>query len=432
MRIFPKKIFVLLIVGLIVGISASDRAITAGTESPEVKVQSVEVQLVVTGAVYEGLQERIEFSVGRVGEKILLSQPLSLLQRNQETVKAAIFNVFSKVLTGFKLDSVDLSLGRHTKVVILMTPIPPLISSVRLRLEIKDVAPELIVFAEEFRDNIEKELNRILIGLPVASVAWSEGSIDLAANYLAEREFPGFSPSFVMEAGTETDFVLTLTPNEPAVASIKTVYNSRDFPAWIVKSKSPHADENFWILKGLPVEFVAHYQKQLERFLLRRSEYFPELQRLGISTRVSVSPNETTTVKLDMESQVLRTKLEARYFVDNDDPFANIHGYLGYHTDGGEWFIRKYWGSYPGGDTKIGILFPMGSSFSGAFEYDLNNEFKDLWFHFRFERGDYLDLTVGLDNGPNEALVGIFLNNHVNLEFVKFDNRFGVQLMYHY
>lgn len=428
MRIFPKILFVL----LIIGISASGRDIAAGSESPEVKVQSVEVQLVVAGTIYEGLQDRIEFSIGRVGEKILLSQPLSILQRNQDTVKAAIFNVFSKVLTGFKLDAVDLSLGQHTKVVIQLTPIPPLIAAVRLRLEIKDVAPEMLVFAGEFRDNIETELNRILIGLPVASVAWSEGSINLAANYLAEREFPGFVPSFAMKAGAETNFILTLEPNEPTVASVKTVYNSRDLPAWIVKSKSPHADENFSILKGLPVEFVSHYQKKLERFLLRRSEYFPELQRLGISTRLSVSPSETTTVKLDMESQVVRTKLEARYFIDNNDSFANLHGYLGYHTGDSEWFIRKYWGSYPGGDTKIGILFPMGSNLSGAFEYDLNDEFKDLWFHFRFERGDYLDLTLGLDDGPNEALVGIFLNKHINLEFVKFDNRFGVQLMYHY
>jgi PmbA protein len=38
--------------------------------APSERLKSVEVQLNVTGKIYEGLQERIEFSIGRVGEKI--------------------------------------------------------------------------------------------------------------------------------------------------------------------------------------------------------------------------------------------------------------------------------------------------------------------------------------------------------------------------
>ena len=65
------------------------------------RVESVDVQLNVAGSIYEGLQERIEFSIDRVGEKVLLGQSLTLLQAKQETVKSAIFNVFCKVLIGF-------------------------------------------------------------------------------------------------------------------------------------------------------------------------------------------------------------------------------------------------------------------------------------------------------------------------------------------
>jgi hypothetical protein len=408
------------------------RTALAATNGKESEVQSVEVQLVVSGKVYDGLQDRIEYSIGRVGEKILLSQPISLLQKNEETVKTAIYNVFSKVLTGFKLDSVDLFLGEHTRVVIQLTPLPPLISKVRLQVRVKDVSPEIIRLIDELSLKVEDDLNQVLVGLPVASVSWSEAIVNLATNFLVEREFPGFSGRFEMKAGSETQLTLILTPRKPVVEMVKVHYASSSIPAWFLKLKVKPYQENFDILKGLPVEFVTHNQKLLEGQITRSLNELSEMQQWGMAAKLSITPGVQTEIKLAVDSLTLQTKLEARYFAGTDNSFGNFYTYLGYHTDDYELFARKFWGEYPGGDFKIGLKFPLASNLFGAFEYAPGDRFKDVWLHYQFERGDYLDLTMGLDDSPNEAVVGVKINDTVNLEFVKFQHQSGVQLMFHF
>ena len=112
MKELPKLFAILLFLGVIL---INHQQPVLAMKVMEEKVDSVDVQLMIAGKIYEGLQERIEFSISRVGERILLSQPISLLKDNKETVKLAITNFFSKVLTGFKLDSIDLFIAKHTK-----------------------------------------------------------------------------------------------------------------------------------------------------------------------------------------------------------------------------------------------------------------------------------------------------------------------------
>ncbi len=386
----------------------------------------------ISGKVYEGLQDRIEYSIGRVGEKILLSQPVSLLEKNKETVQTAIFNVFSKVLTGFKLDAVNLSLGEHTRVVIQLTPLPPVISKVHLQVKVKDVSPEMSLFIDELSRKVEDQLNQVLNGLPVASVSWSEASINLVTNFLIEREFPGFSGHFEMKAGPETQFTLVLTPKDPVVEEINVHFTSSSIPAWFLALKAKPYQDNFQILKGLPVEFITDNQRLLEKYITRSLDDIPEMRRLGMIAKLSIVPGVKTDIDLAIDSKTVQVKLEARYFMSSDDSFGNLYSYLGYHTNDYELFARKYWGSYPGSNFKIGLKVPVAPNLTGAFEYAPSEKYKDLWFHYQFERGDYFDMSIGLDHSPNETLVGIKLNDAVNLEFLKFDQMFGVQLMFHF
>lgn len=402
-----------------------------GAVSEEKKVQSVEVQLKINGELYDGLQERIEYSISQVGEKILISQPLSLLEANQETVKSAIVKVFTKVLAGFKIDSVALALNEHTKILIGLTPIPPLIAEIRLKTEIKNLQPEIIEFADEISQKIEDELNQVFSGLPVASVSWAEDIFGLVVDYLIEREFPGFKSKFVIEPGTVTNINLTLEPVEPVVTEVEAVYASSTIPPWLIASKVKPYEEKFALIKGVPVEFLQHYQSRLEKVLTSYLNGFPELTKLGLTTRLRITPGGKTQVELTIDSKHWRTGVEARFFTGDDDAYTNIQGYLGYLIKDYEIFAKGILGETPGGNLKLGIKAPLASNLSGGLEYAPEDRFNNVWFHYRFERGDYLDLKLGLDGAPNEALIGIYLNKHLNFELAQYEKKFGIQLMYH-
>lgn len=403
-----------------------------GDSAVETKVQSVEVQLDLTRAIYEGLQERVEYSISRVGERILISQPVSLLEENQESVKKAIFNVFSKVLVGFKMESIEMILAEHTKIIIRLTPIEPLVSKIHLNIEIQNLAQEITPLLDEIQDNLEAELNQIFNGLPVASIAWADGIFTLVINYLIERELPGFVADFSIEPGPSTTLNLVLSPTKPVVNEIQIKYNSSTIPIWLLQSKIKSIQSRFDALKGIPVDFLIHYQHKLERLLIEYVSSKPELLMYGLTANFGIKPGVRTTIEITLDSKNYRTNLEARYFFGEEEGYGNFQGYFGYLFNDYEVFLRGYLGEDSGGKLKTGFKLPLSTNFSGGFEYEIKQKHKNFWFHYQFERGDYLDLKIGLEDTPNEAVIGFCLNNNLNLELAQIDKEFGLQLMFHF
>ena len=95
-------------------------------------------------------------------------------------------------------------------------------------------------------------------------------------------------------------------------------------------------------------------------------------------------------------------------------------------------FSKYYWGENPSGHFKIGCGFPIDQNFSGGLEYEFEHAYYQAWFHYRFDRGDYMDMKLGIDGSPNEATVGIYLNKYMNLELVDYNSNFGLQFMLHF
>ena len=398
------------------------------------KVESVEIQLNMAGEIYEGLQERIEYSIGRVGEKILLTQPLSLLMANQEAVKTAIFNVFSKVLIGFTIEKVELALGSHTKVLIYLKTAPPFIERVNINLAIDGMTPELDMFREEIATKIETELNHIFTGLPVESISWAEGIFNLAAKYLLERELPGYNSQFSLKPGPITVFDIRLVPREPVVTEVKTDIRAVNIPVFFVKFKTNGYRDQFNGLKGLPVEFLSHYRLRIQEYLTQNAQDFSQIKQSGMQVKLDINPGVKTRVVLTVDSTTVLTNFDAGYWVGQNESSVNLQTYFGYRTDSYELFTRGYFfGEQPGGNLFAGCYFPLSQNFTGGFEYGFEHAFKRLGFHFQFEHGDYLDLRFGLDaDSPTEGVIGIYLNERFHLELIDRNNNFAVQLKYHF
>lgn len=398
------------------------------------KVESVEIQLHVTGQIYEGLQERIEYSISRVGEKILLNQPLSLLTANQETVKAAIFNVFSKVLIGFKIEKVDLIIGNHTKVLTYLKPVAPLIEKVSLNLAVSGLTPELDMFRKEITSKIETDLNQIFVGLPVEAITWAEGIFNLVANYLLERELPGYYSKFTLIPGSNTVFDIQLFPKEPVVSEVKVDIKAVNIPVVFVKYKTNGYREKFNVLKGLPVEFLSHYQLRIQDYLSRITNDDSSLKKAGMQVNLGIKPGIKTQVEITVDSTTYLIKFDAGYFVNANESYGNLQAHLGYRTDSYELFTRGYiLGNNAGRNIYAGCYFPLGPNFTGGFEYGFEHAYKNISFHFQFERGDYLDLRLGVDrNSPTEGVIGIYLNERIHVELIDSNNNIAVQLRYHF
>ena len=430
MKTRPKLLIISAVLFLI-RITVAVNQPQAFADEPE-RVESVEVQLNVGSSIYGGLRERMEFSIGRVGEKILLSRSISVLKANQASLEAAIFNVFSKVLIGFKLERVDLFPGRHSRIIVQLEPNSPFVDEVKVNLEIEGVSPEIPEILQDIFKLLERELSRIIVGLPVDSISWSEGIINQAVHYLVEKEFPGYDCNFSLRSGVCTEFKITLRPNAPVIKDVKVNYSSTNFPVWLVKKKVRGYQEHLEIVKGVPVDFLQHYQVRLEKYLTNYLNKMPELERAGLRVKLGIEAGITTRIRVLTESETIQTRLEARYFIGNQDNFGNFLCYLGYKTEISEIYTKYYWGDCPGGRLLAGYRWPISTNFIGALEYEFDHYYKTFWLHYQFDRGDYFDLRIGIDGSPNEAVIGFILNDQLNMELARYDDRYGIQFMFHF
>jgi hypothetical protein len=423
-----RKLTIVIILGVLTLVNQA--AATYAQNEAEKTVNSVEVQLKISGHIYQGLQERIEYSVNRVGEKLLISQPVSLLENNKQAVRKTIFNVFSKVLTGFQTDAVEVLLGEHTKILLNLTPLPPFIA--KIDLDVEPIAPEWDCITKEALKKVTAEINRIFNGLPVTAAGWADNILKMVVNYLVEREFPGYTPVFTLNAGEITRIKIDLMPLKPVITDYTIHYSSNSLPIWWVRTKVKKQQQHFNLLKGLPVEFLIYYQPQIEQYYTDYLNGFEHISQAGLYTKIGLIPGETTKIDIAVGSSYYQTKLEARCFKGEDDCFTNLQAYLGYKINDCEVYARLYTEDNPEGRYKVGFSVPISTNFYGGFEYEVHEYYKTICLNYRFERGDYLQLNLGLEGDLDKALIGFYINSNLNLEFVNYDHMYGVQLMFHF
>lgn len=405
----------------------------AENRATQSQVASIEVQLEINPSMYEGLQERIEFTIGRVGEKILLDQPLYLLEKEQAQVTASMKKVFAAALKGFSIEKFELALAEHTKISMELIPQSPFLSAVKSKFEFRGISDDMQPFLLPIGESLSEELQQIFIGLPVDSLEWSNGILETVAGYIVERDFPGFSLGSLEKNVIDTETLelsFTLKPTTKVVQNVKWRYVSRTIPIWIVRSMLREDENSLECLKGLPIEFVVHYQEKLESFLLSSFSKVSRLKQMDVLLQPKISSGQQTEIILNVDSLHWRTAVEGRiYLGDGDYHYSSVR--VGYETSDCELYLQKNFGDHPELDVIGGVKIPLSSNFLAGFEYELKNNQKSIDFYYDFERGDYFFLKVGIDDAPNEACIGIRISSRANLELVSYEKKYGINLMIH-
>jgi hypothetical protein len=210
-------------------------------------------------------------------------------------------------------------------------------------------------------------------------------------------------------------------------------YTAENIPVIFVKFISREYMKKFDMLKGLPVEFITHYQPRLEEYLFHYLNDFSNIKKFGMQVDLKIKPGIKTQIGLNVQSQVLLVNFEARYYFDIKESYSNCLSFIGYHTDSFELFSRWYWwGKNQAGNVIAGGMIPLFEGLTGGLEYDFEHNYKSFSFYYLFDRGDYFNLKLGFDHSPTAAIIGIKLNDLTNLELMDYNNNYGIQVMFHF
>ncbi len=299
---------------------------------PGEKVERVSAVLQFSGPVHDVLKDRIQESVLNVGSKALLGKKIGDAASLRASLEQVMKKIFNEVLSGYKVDSVEITIAKESKIELYLKPEEPFVRGVSI-----EVVPQAginrqwIEFFEKklaaFKEDCGKELGSV----PVGSARWSEELLvaDLRGKLAKENLFPGFNLSLKMELSENAVIRVTPQPASPTIRMVFVKTRSTTLPSLFLErlkiDLSAHAD----FLLGLPIEFVKANEEEVKTSFDSYLRDNSQANRLGLTIEIKPLIAKRTIISVLAESEKYSGFLRGKVSIGEEDRNPDIEGHLG-------------------------------------------------------------------------------------------------------
>lgn len=205
------------------------------TENTQVNNSIKEVKVVLSveqTQIHDSLKQRIEESVKKVGETAMVGKKQEDIAAVKDSLEQALKKIFSQVLTGFYVTSVEIKLEDIPTIYLSIAPNSQVVEKVIVKIKLNNVHQSWQPILDEEIKKVGDKINPILLGIPVSSSEWASATINpiLDAIVTVNTMFPGFNVQVALDFGKETIVYLQLFPKEPIVKSLDVRGSSKTLP----------------------------------------------------------------------------------------------------------------------------------------------------------------------------------------------------------
>ena len=361
------------------------------------------------------LRARIEASVTSVMDRLTLGQSVAMVQERQEEYEGVVREVFGRVLTGYRLVDLVLTVDAELVVAITLgvdgTPISRVDTSV--------LAPGL---SEEGQDLLEEALRPcrtwitpMFVGVPAEALGWASSALLPALEEALREEFPGFRPEVTCGVAGETlSLLLTMTPVHPVVESLVLDLSSATLSRFLVRLWRDRAWNHLRVLQGLPVAFLRRHQVWIEETSARRLAGDPGLAKLGLDWQVRLHPGITTRARVQVDAALY--SLTARGTMELGDPPVLGLALRAALRPADAWELGGEILLDAGGlglDLRGSMAYSLSPEMDLGLTYTTRAMEHRLWLRFASGRGDLFILGKELVSGTVWATMGLEIENQL-------------------
>ncbi|MDI3279756.1 MAG: hypothetical protein QJR13_00080 [Bacillota bacterium] len=306
-------------------------------------MQSVAVRVLAEdGLPRFGLLERIESSLRVVGEAVLLNQKVDDVQYLRGPLERAIQEVFTRVLSGFEVQTVRLEPGRTALLTIQLKPRGPRVRKVELQVQVDGLHPRLQAALDRELAALQGQVEELVVGAPVEAMEWARFALAPLVEGVAAKALPGYRAAVAGEWGEEVKLRVRLTPDPPVVQRVRVLLRSSTLPGVVVHSLQPQIEEQARLLEGIPVPLLERYRRNLAAALEQYIEEKAGVGRYGLRAKVQINPAPEAALELDLDSTAFRFSLLAVLNIGQSAPDPSLEGHLGWRVgERGEAFLAN-------------------------------------------------------------------------------------------
>jgi hypothetical protein len=267
-------------------------------------IEQVYVQVVdITGGTSIPLLNKMSNSMQLVAQQLLLERDTEAIKPVQQEYATLLSDIADRVLTGYYLQSTELTIDKESELVLKIRPWNAAIRNVEVDLKFSGIEEQTSELLESKLPTLKQQLNDTIFGASVDASDWADGVLRKIVRQQVEEALPEFKVAVdLVNEHKKTVVQVVIYPVGQLVRNIEYSMRSDAIPnILLMKLKHKYADECNK-LRGLPVSYVARQKQEIEEFLLSKLRNEQEILEYDLKPQVTITPDADMSIEFLINS----------------------------------------------------------------------------------------------------------------------------------
>mgnify|MGYP003439393270 FL=1 len=275
-------------------------------------IEQVCVQVVdITGGTSIPLLNKMSNSMQLVSQQLLLERDTEAIKPVQQEYATLLSDIADRVLTGYYLQSTELTIDKESELVLKIRPWNDAIRNVEVDLKFSGIEEQTSELLESKLPTLKQQLNDTIMGASVDASDWADGVLRKIVRQQVEEALPEFKVAVdLVNEHKKTVVQVVIYPVGQLVRNIEYSMRSDAIPnILLMKLKHKYADECNK-LRGLPVSYVARQKQEIEEFLLSKLRNEQEILEYDLKPQVTITPDADMSIEFLINSDKYKVWFE--------------------------------------------------------------------------------------------------------------------------
>ena len=275
-------------------------------------IEQIYVQVVdITGGTSIPLLNKMSNSMQLVAQQLLLERDTEAIKSAQQEYATLLSDIADRVLTGYYLQSTELTIDKESELVLKIRPWNAAIRNVEVDLKFSGIEEQTSELLESKLPTLKQQLNDTIFGASVDASDWADGVLRKIVRQQVEEALPEFKVAVdLVNEHKKTVVQVVIYPVGQLVRNIEYSMRSDAIPnILLMKLKHKYADECNK-LRGLPVSYVARQKQEIEEFLLSKLRNEQEILEYDLKPQVTITPDADMSIEFLINSDKYKVWFE--------------------------------------------------------------------------------------------------------------------------
>jgi hypothetical protein len=275
-------------------------------------IEQVYVQVVdITGGTSIPLLNKMSNSMQLVAQQLLLERDTEAIKPVQQEYATLLSDIADRVLTGYYLQSTELTIDKESELVLKIRPWNAAIRNVEVDLKFSGIEEQTSELLESKLPTLKQQLNDTIMGASVDASDWADGVLRKIVRQQVEEALPEFKAAVdLVNEHKKTVVQVVIYPVGQLVRNIEYSMRSDAIPnILLMKLKHKYANECNK-LRGLPVSYVARQKQEIEEFLLSKLRNEQEILEYDLKPQVTITPDADMSIEFLINSDKYKVWFE--------------------------------------------------------------------------------------------------------------------------